>query len=167
MGVVRAVCPEDSTRRLQSVALGSGASPLLGLLPALARLSPGAFPQLVVRHDWFWVSWDGRFEGSDRCCALPSQPSLPPRGVRGTACGERARHGPGGSVDRGVMSSVRPNRVLLRSRVEPRRASARGPFLWIAPAAVPVVLPCQAGGLGRRLAADVELMRTRGIRLFN
>lgn len=42
-----------------------------------------------------------------------------------------------------------------------------GPFLWIAPAAVPVVLPRQAGGLGRRLAADLELVRTRGIRLFN
>ncbi|GCC42491.1 hypothetical protein chiPu_0026861 [Chiloscyllium punctatum] len=155
MGMVRAVCPEDSTRRLQSVALGSGASPLLGPLPALARLSPGAFAQLVVRHDWLW--------GSDRCRALPSRPSLPPHGVCGTACGELARHAPGRSVDRGVMSSVRPNRVLPRSRVEPRRASARGPFLWIAPAAVPVVLPRQAGGFGRRLGADVELMRTRGI----
>lgn len=43
------------------------------------------------------------------------------------AGGERARRAPGGTVDRGGLSSVRPNRVSPPSRAEPRRAGARGP----------------------------------------
>ena len=49
-----------------------------------------------------------------------------------------------------------------------------GPFSRISPAAVPVggSFPVRAGAspagrLGWRLAADLELVRTRGIRLFN
>ena len=45
-----------------------------------------------------------------------------------------------------------------------------GPFSRISPATVlvgPVYAGSPAGCLGRRLAADLELVRTRGIRLFN
>ncbi|GCC38897.1 hypothetical protein chiPu_0023328 [Chiloscyllium punctatum] len=58
--------------------------------------------------------------------ATADAPSCPPQVVRGTACGKWARRAPGGSVDRDVLSSVRPNRILPLSRVEPRRAGARG-----------------------------------------
>ncbi|GCC46494.1 hypothetical protein chiPu_0030595 [Chiloscyllium punctatum] len=58
--------------------------------------------------------------------ATADAPSCPPRVVRGTVWGKWARRAPSGSVNRGVLSSVRPNRVLPLSRVKPRRAGARG-----------------------------------------
>ncbi|GCC24669.1 hypothetical protein chiPu_0003071 [Chiloscyllium punctatum] len=145
--MVRTVCPEDSTWRLWSVTLGSGGSPLLGLFPMWARLSPGVFPPLVVCRDQLGSA--GKASGFGRWLAAPcsecysplaisfaippesrevtaTTPSRPPRVVRGTACGEWARCAPGGSVDRGILSSVRPNRVVPPSRVEPRRAGTRG-----------------------------------------